>query len=328
MAIPNLGDLVATTIANYSATAANNMEHNNALLRKLRQRGNSRTFSGGTELREVILFDGLENNYQASYSGYDTLDTTPYSPIDAAVYAIKQYSFPVSFNGLETLMNAGREQIIDLVAERTEAAYITLRNIMSRDLYGNGTGNGGKNLTGIGAMISSTPTSGVYGGIDRSSFPWWRNQVISCTSDAGGAMSPSTIVPAMNLLALACSRGTDKVDLIVADDEAFNAYQSALQAIQRVSSEDSAGSGFVSLRYFGGGSNAEVICDGGIGGNIPSKTMYFLNTNYIKFRPHAARNFVPLGERGSINQDATVNHILWAGNLTCRGAQFQGKLIN
>lgn len=329
MAYPNLSDIVATTIAHYSRTAADNMEHNNALLYKLRQRGNSKTVSGGTHIIETILYDDGDTNYQASYSGYDALDTTPYSPISAAEFDFKQYSVPVSFSGMEQLQNAGKEQIIDMIAERTEAAYIRMRNIMSRDLYGNGTGNGGKNITGLAAAVSATPTSGTYGGIDRATWAFWRNQIVSASGDIGAALSPSTILQAMNRLALATARGTDRVDLIIADDVTFDYYQSALQAIQRVTSDSGsgmAGAGFTSLKYHGAGANADVIFDGGIGGNMPSNTMYFLNTNYIKFRPHAKRNFVPLGERTSINQDATVNHILWAGNLTCRGAMFNGIL--
>jgi hypothetical protein len=56
--------------------------------------------------------------------------------------------------------------------------------------------------------------------------------------------------------------------------------------------------------------------------------MYFLNTDYIFFRPHKDRNFVPIGgERQSVNQDAIVKLIGWAGNLTSSGAQFNGVLI-
>ena len=51
------------------------------------------------------------------------------------------------------------------------------------------------------------------------------------------------------------------------------------------------------------------------------------NTNYLFFRPHRDRNFVPIGgERQSVNQDAIVKLIGWAGNLTSSGPQFSGKL--
>jgi hypothetical protein len=52
-----------------------------------------------------------------------------------------------------------------------------------------------------------------------------------------------------------------------------------------------------------------------------------LNTKYIFFRPHANRNFVPIGdERMSTNQDAIVRLIGWAGNMTASGLQFQGVM--
>jgi hypothetical protein len=66
--------------------------------------------------------------------------------------------------------------------------------------------------------------------------------------------------------------------------------------------------------------------DGGIGGFATAKTAYFLNTNYIFWRPHAQRNMVTLDpeKRYSINQDASVSIIAWAGAMTCSGRQYQG----
>ena len=48
--------------------------------------------------------------------------------------------------------------------------------------------------------------------------------------------------------------------------------------------------------------------------------MYFLNTNYIYLRPHRDRNMVPLDKVSSINQDATVKLIVFAGNMTLSNA--------
>jgi hypothetical protein len=71
-----------------------------------------------------------------------------------------------------------------------------------------------------------------------------------------------------------------------------------------------------------------VVLDGGIGGFADGGTGYFLNTDYIHYRPHANRNMVPLSpnRRYATNQDAEVQILAWAGNLTCSGAQFQGRL--
>jgi hypothetical protein len=73
--------------------------------------------------------------------------------------------------------------------------------------------------------------------------------------------------------------------------------------------------------------SADVVLGGGIGAQETATYMYLLNTNYIFFRPHKERNFVPIGgERQSINQDAIVKLYGWAGNMTCSNASLQGIL--
>ncbi len=82
---------------------------------------------------------------------------------------------------------------------------------------------------------------------------------------------------------------------------------------------------------------SDVVLGGGVSGAVSSTQstsgatsahMWALNTDYIFFRPHRDRNFVPIGgERQSVNQDAIVKLIGWAGNLTCSNASLQGVLI-
>jgi hypothetical protein len=77
--------------------------------------------------------------------------------------------------------------------------------------------------------------------------------------------------------------------------------------------------------------DADVCLDGGIynpsGGGADAGTAYFLNTNYLHYRPHADRNMVPLSpnKRYSINQDAETQILGLAANLTCSGRMFQGR---
>ena len=47
MSFPNVIDIVATTIENRSRKVADNVTKNNAILRRLSERGNARPFSGG-----------------------------------------------------------------------------------------------------------------------------------------------------------------------------------------------------------------------------------------------------------------------------------------
>ena len=323
----SVSDIIATTIQSRSGELADNVTNNNPLLLKLKSKGNVRPFSGGNVILEEIMYNDTSTNNTNSYSGFETLNISPNSPISAAQFSIAQYASAVTISGLEMLQNSGKEAIIDLLEGRIKVAEAQLSNRINLDLYGNGTGNGGKNLTGLAAAVADSPASGTYGGINRATWSFWQNQAFSGVTNGGAAVSAANIQSYMTQLAIKLVRGTDKADLIVADNNYYNLYVNSLQAIQRVTDPEMAGSGFASLKFYGGGTSADVVLGGGIGNQEPANHMYFLNTDYIFFRPHKDRNFVPIGgERQSVNQDAIVKLIGWAGNLTTSGAQFQGVL--
>lgn len=324
----SVSDIIATTIQSRSGELADNVTNNNPLLLKLKSKGNVRPFSGGNVILEEIMYNDSSTNNTNSYSGYETLNISPNSPISAAQFSIAQYASAVTISGLEMLQNSGKEQIIDLLEGRIKVAEAQLANRINLDLYGNGTGNGGKNLTGLAAAVADAPTSGTYGGINRATWSFWQNQAFSGVTNGGAAITSANIQSYMTQLAIKLVRGTDKADLIVADNNYYNLYVNSLQAIQRITDPEMGGAGFASLKFYGGGTSADVVLGGGIGNQEPANHMYFLNTDYIFFRPHKDRNFVPIGgERQSVNQDAIVKLIGWAGNLTTSGAQFQGVLI-
>lgn len=326
-------DIIATTIQSRSGELADNLTNNNALLSRLKKKGNQRTVSGGNVIFEEIMYYDSSTVNANSYSGYELLNISPNSPISAAQFNFAQYYAAVTMSGLEMLQNSGKEQFIDLLEGRIKVAEAQILNRISQDIYLDGTGNGGKNLTGLGAAVPDAPTSGTYGGIDRATWSFWQSKKFSGTTDGTGAVSASNITGYMTKLAIQLVRGKDKTDLIVADNNYYALYAGALQTIQRVTQEGSAdvGAGFQSLKFYAGGASADVVLDGGIYSGTTGATanhMWFLNTDYLHFRPHKDRNFVPLGgERQSVNQDAIVKLIGWAGNMTCSGSQFQGVLI-
>ena len=324
----NFTDIVATTIQSRSGVLADNVLLNNPLLARLKAKGNVRTFSGGNVILEELMYVDSTTNNINSYSGYETVNISPNSPISAAQFPITQYSGAVAMSGLEMLQNSSKEAIIDLLEGRVMIAEKELQNRINTDLFLDGTGNNGKNLTGLAAAVPDAPSSGVYGGIDRAVWTFWRSVKYSGVTDGGAAVSAANIMQYMTAASLKVVRGNDKPDLFVADTSYFQLYVNSLQAIQKVSNTDEAGAGFQSLKFFGGGASADVVMAGGIGGQATVNHMWMLNTDYISFRPHRERNFVPIGgERQAVNQDAMVKLIGWAGNLTMRGSQFQAVLI-
>jgi len=231
--------------------------------------------------------------------------------------------------------------MIDLLESRIGNAERTMQNNISNDCYSNGTASGGKQIGGLQLLVSSTNNSGVIGGIDSSVWAFWQDNWQSFASN-GLVPGAATIQTMMNRTWLAQARQADRPDLIIADNVYFRYYWESLQAIQRITDDRSGMAGFASLKFM----DADVVYDGGFQGNTagnvsvlgtggswlsgsgaPASTMYFLNTDYIFLRPHKDRDMVPLDpDRFSVNQDAMVKLIAWAGNMTLSNRFLQGGI--
>lgn len=319
MAFPNtsVSDIVASTIEQRSKEIADNVTDNNALLKRLEQKGKIRTADGGRLIYEELSF--AENGNGTWFDGYDVLPTGPSDVISAAEFNWKQYAVAVTISGRERIQNSGKAKMFDLMEARLGVAEATMRNAISAGLYSDGTGVGGKILTGLDAAVPANPSTGTYGGINRAtaSNAFWRSQINTVT------ITQNNVQGEMNELWALCTRGADRTDLILMGGTFWALYMASLQALQRFTGTETGKLGFPSIKFM----DADCVLDGGIGGNAVATNAYFLNTNYIHFRPHSETNMVPLGKaRMSTNQDASVEILGWAGNLTCSGAQFQGRI--
>jgi hypothetical protein len=320
MASPNLDEIVTTTLRKRSKKLADNVSDNTAFLSRLRSKGNNKKISGGRTIVEELEY--AENSTYKRYSGYETLDISPSDVFTAAEYDWKQAAVAVSISGLEQLKNSGSEQVIDLLESRIKNAERTMINNLSADVYSDGTASGSKQIGGLQLLVADDPTTGTVGGINRATWSFWQSQLYDFSA-LSITPSATTIQAAMNSMYLSCSRGTDHTDLIVADNTYFTYYWSSLQANQRFVNDDMASAGFDNLKFMG----ADVVFDGGLGGDAPSASMYFLNTNYLKLKTHKDRDMVPLDpDRFATNQDAMVKLIGWAGNLCASNLQLQGAI--
>ena len=313
MPTPNLSEITTTTIRSRSRKLADSVTENTALLMKMKQRGKVRPVDGGETILQELEYE--ENSTYKRYSGYEILNIQPSEVFTAAEFQWKQAAVAVSISGLEELKNSGREKMIDLLEARISNAEKTMVNNLSADLYSDGTADGGKQINGLQGLVATSPTTGTVGGINRATWSFWRNQAASG--------SVSTIKADMEKLWVRLCRNRDKPDLIMADNDAYVAFWSSLQEQQRFTDPKMAEMGFQNIRF----NTAEVVLDGGIGGDMPANQMYFLNCNFIHWRPHRDRDMVPLDpDRFATNQDALVKLIAWAGNLTLSNAMLQGVL--
>lgn len=318
MASPNLSEIITTTLRNRSGELADNVSKGNALLGKLKEKGSWKAASGRSIVQEL---DYAENGTFMYYSGGEVLNVGSSDVLSAAEFDWKQAAVAVTATGLEIdVQNTGKEAVIDLLEGRIKNAQRTMRNNITNGMYSNGTGTGGKQIGGLQLLVADAPTSGTVGGIDRSSYSFWQNQVYDASSDGGTAATAANIQTYMNALYLECTRGADKPDLILSDSVYYKLFWASLQAIQRVTDSKMAEAGFQSVKFAG----ADVVYEDNTG--MPASHMYFLNTDYIFLRYAPKRLFKPLDKVQSINQDAIVQLITFAGNMTCSNCSLQGVL--
>jgi hypothetical protein len=319
MADPNLSEIVSTTLRKRNKKFADNVSKGNALLSRLSSAGKARPVDGGRTIVEELEY--AENSTFKYYSGYESLDISAAVVFSAAEFNWKQGAVVVSASGLETeVQNTGVESTIRLLESRIRNAERTMANNVSTGIYSDGTSSGGKQITGLQALCADSPATGTVGGINRANFSFWRNSNYDF-SDESVTASKSTMAAAMQTLWLDCTRGNDKPDLITSGKTYYQYYWEGLTDLQRFTSPKEGELGFPSLKF----DTADVYYDGDSG--LSATRMYMLNTNYIYWRPHVRRNMVPLDRRESVNQDAILIPIVFAGNLTMSNAARQGVIV-
>ena len=321
MASPNavFTELVSTTFRKHRKEIVDNVSKNNALLRRIYDKGQVRKEDGGLTIAAPL--DYAENGTYQRYSGYDVLNIGASEVISAAEFQWRQIAINVVANGMELRTNSGDSRIINLVKSRMKNAMRTFKNNFSADVYSDGSL--ANQINGLPALVANAGT-GTVGGIDSSTWTFWRNKVQSAAAPLQGGAAivpgPTTIESLMLPLWLSLTRGDDQPDLIVMDNNYFTFFEQSQTSIKRYTDETKANAGFVSLKYKG----ADVIFDGGSG--IPDNRMYFLNTDYMHLVEHKEAQWTEMSELKPYNQDATVIPILWMGNLVCSNRMLQGVL--
>lgn len=314
---------IVSTLFQQSDEIADIVTNNNALLRVLRERKKILKQGGGYELRRPVMYNATANG--GFFSGYETLDLTVADDATAFVFAIKQVYEPVGISGREKRANRDKEQLIDLIALKIEAATGRLENTVNTSLNGDGTAFAGREFDGLKKGVSTTPSTGTYGGISRVDYTWARNVALSVS----GGLTTSNVKENITDANVRITRGMDSADLGICDSTAWRRLHDSLTAIQRINdTTNKALSGFKSkvLNYDG----IDFVADGGYGGSAETGTIRLLNTKYwdftlirdADFKPVHGRNDMPM----PIDQDAHFTFILAEGNLCCSNPALQAVI--
>jgi hypothetical protein len=309
--------LLTTTLANYRQQIIDNIFDVNPFLSwlngklgvALRGTNVKRVLSGGESIVEHLLYE--QNSTVDSYAGAEIIDTTLQEGHTIARYLWKQYAGTVGITGLERRSNMGEAQLVNLLEAKITQLENSLRDRMSVDAFGDGTGNGGKNLTGLEILVDST---GTVGALNQSTFSWWAS-----TETTGGSFAAQGLSD-MRTTYNTLSFGNDRPDFIVTTQSVFESYEAVLQPQERYVNTKAANSGFQNLTF----KSVPVVFDR----DCTSGVMYMLNSKYVSFVVHRDADMMTTPFVSPENQDVTTSKLLWQGNITTNNRRKLGKIIS
>ena len=314
----NLEEAVVATLFDQSDNIADEVLHHNPLLASLDDQGLIRKFSGGYELRKPIMYnDSARGGF---YAGFSSFNLDAIDDFTAFRFAIKQAYEPIAISGRDRRANRDDAQLLDLVETKMKAAVSRLKNTVSTSLRGDGTGSGGLEFDGIKKAISTSPSSGTYGTIDRATNTWARNIAINTVLTAANVQE--TVSDAISQIV----RGDEQPDLGLMDRTAWKFLHSSLTAIQRINlPSKKVVAGFRSLSYDG----CDFVFDGGFGSSVlETNSVRLMNTKYFSFDMVRGADFKPLAPEMSrpVDQDAVFTVVIVEGNLCCSAPALQAVI--
>jgi hypothetical protein len=316
MATANIGQAAAATWArSMSSTPEDNTFTSQALL-NLIQGGKGFKKGGGESIEEPL--EVAENTTFRSYGELDTLDTTRVDVFDAATFPWKQPSCgTIVFSELEKLKNSGPDQKIDLVSRKVDNGKASAKAVLNRMLYLDGSGNGGLDCLGLAAIVSSTPTTGTMGGINRANFAFWRNRQAAGTN-SGTAYNQ--LRGAMRTVYNSCSKGArdeHPTDFIFTQTD-FEGYEGTLTTNERFTSKDSGDGGFKNerLKFKGASCTYDEDCTSATGYVLNDRNLFFRYLTWMKAFPGV----------DPANQLTEVVKVMTAGQLTTNNPRRLGVI--
>jgi len=314
----NLEEAIVATLFDQSDAIADEILHHNPLLATLDEQGLIRKFSGGYELRKPIMYN--DSAVGGFYSGSSSFNLDSIDDATAFRFGIKQVYEPVAIAGRDRRANRDQAQLLDLAEMKMKAAIARLKNTVSTSLRGDGTGSGGLEFDGIKKAVSTSPSSGTYGQIDRSTNTFARNLAVNVTLSASNVQE--TITDTLSQV----TRGDEMPDLGLMDRTAWKFLHSSLTAIQRINlPAKKAIAGFRVLEYDG----ASFVFDGGYGSSVlESNSCRLLNSKYWSFDMVRGADFKPLAPEMArpVDQDAFFTVIIVEGNLCCAAPALQAVI--
>jgi hypothetical protein len=217
---------------------------------------------------------------------------------------------PVSSLGLEQLVTQDAIAVASRLMLKMNDMKNSALNTLSTALFGPPTAN----VLQMFSLNDAYGATGVYGGLDRGTYPTWAGLSIPA---AGAVLTRATFIP--KLLSVAKHSGGEAADFVVMSVEDWTTLMTDFMSVERYNSDpssrwgkdDPVNSGFRGLLL----GDTPIFFDL----NCPVGTAFLFNSKYITLVIHEDANFAWTGWYSTIPQGqiASVGLSLTALNLVC-----------
>ncbi len=280
----------------------------------------TKIWDGGTSLEQPVKY--RHNSQGGSYKGLEVLDSGQETTRTRATMQVKQKYQPIVVSNIDIATNGGEARIASLLETEMSEAKESLKDKFCTSLFGDGTADGGKDITGLKAMIDDGTNVDVYAGITRTSYTWWKGNYTA----VGGALTLAGIATMYD----SCTHGQKTPTIIVTTRDINSDYEALLQAQVRFTGDTSgyhkADGGLRGLAFRGTLILVDEYC--------PSGEMYFINENFIDLyhmkhpkHPTDSRGFTVTPMREPVNQDGQVGFIFFYGQFLNIQPRLSGRLV-
>jgi len=317
-----LSNFVTSVTENeFLPVVVDNFYEGNALFMRLK--GKKKSWSSGAQLKIPTEVAGRTQG--GSYSGADTFGTAQEDVRKQFTIDPSQYYFNTTITGIQAAANKGKRAIVDLMTEEFRSVGQALKDKMGDDLYGDGSANSNKAITGLIAHVDDGTNVATYQGLSRTTYPTLKSTLTA----QSGALGLDDLAASFD----AAQIGSDQPTLGVTTPAVFSIYEALLtqnsrytvvQNTQRfrltAAGIENAGivgnAGFTGLLFRGMPIVSDDKC---LTGNL-----FMLNENYLDlYEMEADPNFVKgtmegfawTGWKKPTNQDVVAGQLLYYGQL-------------
>jgi hypothetical protein len=275
MADPNDGQVVTEAWEAYvSQDPVDNVFARHWLLEQLRSNSSFEKQNGRA------IFHILEyalNNTVKFMSEYEELDVTAQTTFDQCEFAWKNLGGDVPMSEFEKAITAAGAGKFDLMSKKIDNLKSTMEEVANTACFADGTGTSGKEFGGLQYLVSSTPTTGTVGQINRATFSFYRNQQ---TSGAKTTTAYDNLKSTATTIYNNCSNGIGKENptFAVTTQTVFQGFESLLTTQERY---DRQGTGDLGVSGFKGQKIQFKDIPLAYDAACPSGNMYILNNRNL-----------------------------------------------